>query len=69
MEVLTETTEGMKAFAGKYNRSLDAPEAQRAVRAGHERLERSRQRAERSSEKRMGGVLGGAPLLLWMRHA
>ena len=25
MEVLTETTEGMKAFARKYNRSLDDP--------------------------------------------
>ena len=25
MELLTETTEGMKAFARKYNRSLDDP--------------------------------------------
>lgn len=56
MEVLTETTEGMKAFARKYNRSLDAPKLR-----GLYELDMSawRDRASERSTARQEGVEAG----------
>ena len=57
MEVLTETTEGMKAFARKYNRSLDDPKLR-----GLYELDMSawRDRASERSTARQEGVEAGA---------